>query len=217
MKFQIATVSAGFVLATSALTIPKLVARGDAADMIAQIAPTSTSCAGADDDCRTNEQAAIPLITGMIEHGLNNSGPIAAVLALTAFESQGYKYKKNVSPGRPGQGTSNMQMFKYNLQYAKSIPALQSQVKDIQESETDVNTMNKVRDLVKDDKYNFGSGPWFMATFCADAMDALLVGAGHEGNNVDDGFSKYMSCVGVTLDSERTAFWQRAKQAFGLK
>lgn len=95
-----------------------------------------------------------------------------------------------------------MQMVNYNQEYASSIPELQPKVAGASD--------NDVLALVTPDEYNFGSGPWFLATQCSDSVrQALQAGT-------DDGFRAYMACVGVTAGDDRLAYWTRAKAAFGL-
>lgn len=82
-------------------------------DMVAAIKaimPSSDTCDGATapDDCRTAEQAA-PFVSKSLE-GFS-PGQKAGVLALMGLESVEFKYKHNVFPGRPGQGTANMMMI----------------------------------------------------------------------------------------------------------
>ncbi|KAI1403075.1 hypothetical protein F4819DRAFT_253238 [Hypoxylon fuscum] len=209
MKFQVAT-AAGLLLAGQALAAPLQARDKSAADIVAEIAPDSKTC---DDpkECRTAAQAGPMLVDAMAKYGLDNAGQIAAVIALTAFESVNYKYKHNVSPGRPGQGTCNMQMFNYNLMYAQSIPELKEKVNGVT-ADADDTKKNEVLALVNDDKYNFGSGAWFMTTQCKPEVKEGLAA----GKDLDAGFKAYMECVGVTIDDERQAYWTRAKQAFSL-
>ncbi|KAH8676194.1 hypothetical protein BX600DRAFT_508369 [Xylariales sp. PMI_506] len=179
-----------------------------AESIILQIAPDSASCSDTT-ECRTAAQAAPYLVDAMSQYGVTQVGAIAGVLSLMAFESVSFEYKHNVSPGRPGQGTANMQMFSYNQQYASSIPALASQVSALGSDVTSDDGMNALLALVTPDEYNFGSGPWYLSTFCSDIRDELNAGT-------DAGFSAYMGCVGTTMTSDRQAFWDRAKTAFGL-
>jgi hypothetical protein len=74
---------------------------------IKAIMPTSDTCAGATepDDCRTAEQAA-PFVSKAVAE--LSPGETAGVLALMGLESGSFKYKHNVFPGVPGQGTANM-------------------------------------------------------------------------------------------------------------
>lgn len=181
------------------------------AAIIKQISPASASCAGATPDCRTADQIAPHAMGAMHHYGLSSSREMAAVLALMAFESADFKYKHNVYPGRPGQGTANMQMPQYNLKYAKSIPAVKGKVANIPSVDgLSADKLNEILGYVTPDEYNFGSGAWFLATQCPGSVrDALRA-------NIDNGFNAYMGCVGVDVTPERTAYLTRAKQAFGL-
>lgn len=183
----------------------------DAASIIKQIAPNSVSCAGATADCRTANQIAPHAAHAMAQYGLYSPKEMAAVLALMAFESADFKYKHNVYPGRPGQGTANMQMPNFNLKYAQSIPAVKCKVAGIGSTDgLPAAKLNEILALVTPDEYNFGSGPWFLATQCPGSVRDALKG------NVDEGFKQYMACVGVSVTSERLAYFDRAKQAFHL-
>ncbi|KAI0889418.1 uncharacterized protein GGS22DRAFT_184995 [Annulohypoxylon maeteangense] len=213
MKFQIATVAgllmAGQAIAAPAPSAPLQTRDGKtAAQIVAEIAPDSKTCASST-ECRTADQAGPLLADAMVKYGVYSAGQIAGIIALTAFESVNYKYSHNVSPGRPGQGTSNMQMFNYNLMYAQSISALKGKVSGVDANAADAKK-NEVLALVNTDEYNFGSGPWFFTTQCTkDVQSALAKGD-------DAGFSAYMGCVGVSVTDERKAYWTRAKAAFGL-
>ena len=86
----------------------------DMAAAIQAIMPTSKSCADAEfpDECRTAEQAA-PFISEACAD--LSTGECAATIALMGLESVEMKFKHNVSPGRPGQGTANMMMADVGL------------------------------------------------------------------------------------------------------
>jgi hypothetical protein len=192
------------VLAGVASAAP-VVSRGvstTAADIILAIMPKSASCADTT-ECRTNVQAAPFLIDAMKQYKVFNAAQIAGVLALIAFESVEMRYKHNVSPGRPGQGTSNMQMINFNRMYADSIPAVKAKV-------TASTSDNDVLALLEDDQYNFGSGPWFLTTQCKpDVMTQLTTAT-------DAGFKAYMACVGIPdVPQERLDYWHAALKAFG--
>ncbi|KAI0125551.1 hypothetical protein BJ170DRAFT_684814 [Xylariales sp. AK1849] len=201
---------ASFLLAGNALAAPvnTVITRDDsAAAIIAKIAPASASCSDTT-ECRTAEQAAPFLIAAMAKYQVTTPGEIAGALALMAFESDDFKYKHNISPGRPGQGTANMQMINFNIEYANSIPELATKVTDLGAVASD-DQKNQLLALVEDDEYNFGSGPWFLTTKCANIRSQLATGT-------DAGFAAYMGCVGVSVTDDRNAYWVRAKQAFGL-
>ncbi|OTA91268.1 hypothetical protein M434DRAFT_76505 [Hypoxylon sp. CO27-5] len=182
-----------------------------AASIVLQIAPNSKTCENttATSECRTADQAGPLLADAMVKYKIYSAGQIAGILALTAYESVDYKYKHNVSPGRPGQGTCNMQQFPFNLEYAKSIPELAVKVNGVDENVSD-EKKNEILALVTPDEYNFGSGAWYFTKHCtADVQNALKAGT-------DAGFEAYMGCVGVQLDKDRKDYWDRAKAAFGL-
>ncbi|KAI1425365.1 hypothetical protein F5Y12DRAFT_383060 [Xylaria sp. FL1777] len=206
MKYFTA-ISAGLALAGLTSAMPLVAREKTAAAIIGEIAPTSLSCAETT-ECRTNVQAAPFFITAFSNRTLMYPGQMAAVLALTAFETQDYKYKHNISPGRPGQGTSNMQMVEYNIEYANSIPELQPKVAALGTIDTDAKK-NQLLALVTADEYNFGSGAWYLTKHCPEVVPQLATGT-------DAAFNAYMQCVGVELTSARSAYWTRAKSAFGL-
>ncbi|KAI1661067.1 hypothetical protein F4813DRAFT_273904 [Daldinia decipiens] len=212
MKIQVAS-AAGLLLAGQALAAPRVVHEirdlQTAAAIIAQVAPSTVDCA-AGGECVKSDVIGPLLVQAMLQYGIYNPAQMAGIVALTAFESVEYTFKHNVSPGRPGQGTSNMQMFNFNLKYANSIPELAAQVAGVGEDAPD-DKKNEVLSLVNDNKYNFGSGPWYFTTQCTpDVQEGLKRGD-------DAGFAAYMGCVGITVvDPKRQAYWDAARKAFGL-
>ncbi|TVY90750.1 hypothetical protein LAWI1_G001963 [Lachnellula willkommii] len=186
--------------------------RASAADLLLQIAPTSNTCSGAafPTECATNVQAAPWLIAGMSKYGVTNAHETAAVLALIAFESGDFKYNTNhfPAPGRPGQGTRNLQMASYNLMYAKSIPELASQATAASTSGMSDDQLNAIRALVLPDKYAWASGAWFLTTQCASVRTTIQAGG-------DAAFTAYMGCIGTPVTPDRKAYWDRANAAFG--
>jgi hypothetical protein len=201
------------------------------------IMPSSGSCAGAQfpDECRTADQAA-PFIAKACES--LSTAECAATVALMGLESVDMKFKHNVSPGRPGQGTANMMMPNVSLSSSSPFPSsppfypppqsfpasrwecLTNIAQFVSEYATDLfgaakvagKSPNDVLALVTPDEYNFGSAAWFLTTKCtADVRSSLKTGT-------DAGWIAYNSnCLGVdgTL-SERLAYWNRAKTAFNL-
>lgn len=140
----------------------------------------------------------------MQQYGLYAPGQIAAVLSLIGVESVDLKYKHNISPGRPGQGTSAMLMPENVAKYVASIPELKD---GLAAAGGDV---SKILELVTDDKYNFGAAPWWLTRVCSkDVIEGLVAGT-------DAAFQAYMGCVGVSATDDRLAYWRRAQKAFGL-
>lgn len=196
------------ILAFATLTLAQI----QATPIILAIAPGSKSCAADNKECRTAEQASPFLASAMSRYKLYNVNEMAAVISLMAFESVDFAYKTNQFPGRPGQGTANMQMAEFNLKYAKSIDKVKDKVADISSVDgLSDDKLNEIRALVIDDEYNFASGPWFLTTQCEPSVREQL------RNDIDKGFAAYMSCVGVTVDEDRTAYLERAKKAFNIK
>ncbi|QSZ32695.1 hypothetical protein DSL72_002274 [Monilinia vaccinii-corymbosi] len=198
-------------------TFPKRASQS-AVDILKGIATNAaTNCAGQSfaDECSTVAHSAPFLITAMQQYQVDTAGEIGAVLALMAYETVDFKYNINHSPGRPGQGTRNMQMASYNLQYAQSIPALQAPLAKITTAKTvdglSNDVLNQIRALVLVDDYAWATGAWFLKTVCGpDVSKGLRAGdqAGWEG---------YMKCVGVDgTDSARLAYWTRAKSTMGF-
>ncbi|CAJ2512985.1 Uu.00g011040.m01.CDS01 [Anthostomella pinea] len=217
MKFSSA-MSAGLLVAGTAFASPTpspASTQKTAAQQILEIAPGSASCASTD-ECRTNVQVAPLLIDAFNKTGLYHLGQFAAVLALTAFESGDYKYKRNLQHNDPGQkahwgqGTSNLQTLTYNVKFANSFPELKDKVTAIGSTDTMAGA-NKLLDLLVDDQYNFQSGPWFMKTQCPDAMKALETPS-------DAAWTTYMTCVLGSGDvpQARTDYWTAAKKSFNL-
>lgn len=183
-----------------------------AAPIIEHAAPKSVKCDPKNTECRTAKQAAPYIVKGLYDHGIYDVKEMAAVISLMAFESVDFQYKRNKVPGRPGQGTANMQMAQWNLLYAKSIPELKEKYADVKSVEgLSDDELNAMLDDLIDDKYNFASGPWFLTTQCEPSVREAL------RKDIDKGFEAYMACVDVKVDESRLAALEQAKEAFGLK
>ena len=211
-----------FALATSCAPVsPRASGLTITAAQVLQIAPTSGSCANAPyaDECKTAAQAA-PLVTAAFaQYGVSTLGVAAALLSTMAFESGDFKYQKNhfPAPGRPGQGTRNMQSAAFNVEYAGAIPALQAQVASLTGGAAtgglSADKLNAVRQLVLADPYDFASAAWFFNSQCgAPVKSALQAG----GTPTAAAWQQYVSgCVGTTVTDDRMAYWTRAVAALG--
>jgi len=186
---------------------PLLAARDgqkSAVDLILAALPATASCPADAPECRTAAQAAPFLIEAMQRYELYTYPEIAAVIALVGFESVNFRYKHNIN--NPTQGTSNQMTQRFIVEYAQSIPEIAPQVTAA------AGDAAKLVDILIDDKYNFGSGPWFLHTKCnADVRSALQT-------TPDQGWARYMrECVGVDPNqSGRQEVWASAKKAFGI-
>ncbi|KAI4223442.1 MAG: hypothetical protein LQ349_007432 [Xanthoria aureola] len=172
------------------------------------MAPTSSTCAGAKfaNECKTAAQAAPFINASFKTYGITSAGEAAAIVSLIAFESGDFKYNTNHFPGRPGQGTRNMQMPPFNLEYAKSIPALKE---GLAKAGTDVKAVLAL--LTSNGEYDFGSAAWFMKTKCSEKVrNGLKTGT-------TDAWKLYITeCIGTTVTDDRKAGWEKAAKAMGV-
>lgn len=198
MKFIASAVSIAAMASVAVAQIP-------AAPVLEQICP-NTSCPEGDQECRTAAQAAPWIAQSMLDYEIYNTKAMASVIALMAYESGDFKYKKNLNPDNHGQGTANMQSPSFNLQYAQSIPAL----KDKYAGKTNLSPEELDSMLVDlmDDKYNFASGAWFLKTQCPSQL------AGFESGDAQAAFLAHMGCVGVDMNDKRQAYFDLALKAF---
>jgi hypothetical protein len=189
-------------------------AAGSAEAILLQIAPASSTCAGAEftSECETAGQAAPFLIAAFGKYQITNPYEMAAVASQVAYETSEFKYNINHSPGRAGQGTRNMQRAKWNLLYAKSIPALATQLSAITTASTvdglSDAQLNQIRALVLPDQYSWASAAWFLTTNCASSRPAIQAGG-------QAGFAAYMTCLSTPASSDRQAYYTKAVTAFG--
>ncbi|KAJ1894646.1 hypothetical protein LPJ81_005120, partial [Coemansia sp. IMI 209127] len=92
---------------------------------------------------------------------ISGRGEAVAVIALMAFESDSWLYNVNHYPGTPGQGTRNMQKYKFNSKYAKGLHPADT-TKALGTGAVTDQVMNNVRALVLNDDDSFGSGFWYL-------------------------------------------------------
>jgi hypothetical protein len=179
-----------------------------AADLI-KLAPDTASCAGAAyaDECRTADTAAPAIAISFTNFGVSSFGAQAALVAIMLFESGDFKYNKNhfPAPGRPGQGTRNMQSPEFNEKYAEYMTGCAPcgfTTEGVEKAKSEGPAA--VLELVSDDEWSFGSAAWFLRTQCdASIEDGLASGT-------EAGFKSYIEdCVGTTLTDDRIAGWQK--------
>lgn len=221
MRFAATTAVAVAGLATLASAVPSKPVRFTkreqltAAEIIAKIMPKSTSCDASGsfaDECATNVDAAPYLIQAFQDYELYEPAQIGAVLAVQALESGEFKYNRNhfPEPGRPGQGSRNMQMITYNLLYAQSKDEFKDKLPSGEADSLSDDDKNAVLALVMEAPYQYETGPWFLATQCDQSVRDELA------SDPDAGWASYMACIGVETGEERDAYWNAAKEAFGI-
>ncbi|PFH59874.1 hypothetical protein XA68_11766 [Ophiocordyceps unilateralis] len=193
--------------------LPWTQAKLDLGATIARIDPSTTSCASSG-ECRTAAQAGALLSTSFSRHGVRCRQEAACLTALVLLETDHLKYQHNVYPGRPGQGTANMQMCRFNAEYAASDPVLRKCFPDVLPVGSDPNE-DQCRRVLKcildhEDK-SFDTPAWFWDKKCPDKdARAKLSNGGIEG------CAAYLkSCVGVDgNDQSRVALNRKAYDAF---
>ena len=208
---QYSILSATILLALSALCPVQTAPTGPTCQptitpqQLLAIAPGSATCASGSPECRTAQQAAGPIARSFARYGIYAPHLQAALVSTIVLESGEFKYSRNKVPGRPGQGTRNMQMPPFNLQYAQSLPDIADKVAG--KAPADVLDL-----ILANDDYDFGSAAWYVTSqaACKPALGLL------NGGNGEAAFTSYLTdCLGTTVTSERTAYHMKAMAQFG--
>ena len=154
----------------------------------------------------TATQAAPWISDSFANYGITTLGEAAGIIATIAQESGDCKYARHhFGPIQAGQGTRNMQMPNYNLKYAQSIPAIQSQVAA---ANGDIGKILEI--LLSYGDYDFGSAAWFLTTQCANVRSQLASGS-------ESGWEAYVTCIGADKNDGRLNYWHSATRALGVK
>ena len=104
----------------------------------------------------------------------------------------------------------NMQSPAYNLKYAQSISSLASPLAAIKGTPGSPDYDNDVLGLlISNDVLDFGSGAWYLASQCSDAIRSGLQSRNQAG------FEAYVSeCINTTdQNGGRLEYWKRANAA----
>ena len=169
------------------------------------IGPKTKSCSGRGEECTDAKKAAAFISASFKTYEVTSPGVAAGIIATMMMESGEFQYAKNhfPAPGKPGQGTRNMQSPKFNLEYLKSIKALAPQAAAVGTDAT-----KAVALLIKYGDYDFGSAAWFLKTQCKpDVMKGLESGK-------KEGWTAYCGCIGIPkIEPEREAYWTAAVKA----
>ena len=213
---HITTFIPALALASFTFANPIVQRRDDApvkvtADQLKQIAPKLGDCDRAKpkmEECATAEKAAEYISNSFVTYKITKPAVAAGLIATMSVESGEFQYAHNVSPGRPGQGTRNMQMANLNKEYIDSIedPAFKPE-KDAAGSDPD----KILKALIKYGNYNFGSAAWFFTKKCNPEV-ATALGKGDKA-----GWDQYVQCIGATADDGRVKYWEAAVKALGVK
>jgi hypothetical protein len=173
-----------------------------------KIDPKTASCAdapaAAPGECADATTAAAAISASFAQYGIKTAGEQAALIAIMDFETAGFKYNKNHFPGRPGQGTRNMQMEPFNQKYAA----------DVMPTAAALTGDALTTALNADVNISFGSAAWYLTKGGAACTQAIRDGLA-AGTKV--GWDAYLTtCVGTTAAAERDIPWVAAKTVLGV-
>ncbi|KAJ3844006.1 hypothetical protein F5878DRAFT_574068 [Lentinula raphanica] len=149
------------------------------------------------DECRTAAQALPFVNKRFADYNITTLGEKAALLSLMSFESGGFQFNINHSPGNPGQGTRNLMEFPSHNKTASyiSLSSLPSKLSN--------KTKNAIRAVVLGDGLSFGSAMWFYTQSGATRV-------GQPGPGCLQMPENYITnCVGTTVTDERKQSWLR--------
>jgi hypothetical protein len=194
------------------------------AAQLIQFAPQSVSCnatAEFADECRNATQAAPFINQGFAQFGIDSAGEKAALLSLMAFETNDFQFDRNhfPAPGRPGQGTRNLMMYPFVLDYALDTPSVAAQAQVVSQGKNGTDptvsddTKNAVLALVLVDDLSFASAMWFykrsgpQKTGCA-ANATIVQGL---QSQTRAGWELFItSCIFTTVTDDRASVWENA-------
>ncbi|KAJ2724788.1 hypothetical protein GGI07_001749 [Coemansia sp. Benny D115] len=169
------------------------------------------STASFPDECVPNSRAVAAINNALTKYGITKRSEAVAVISLMAFESGNWLYNINHWPGRPGQGTRNMQMANFNREYAQLLhPAEAAQVISSAADAQSDETSKKLLELVLNDNDSFGSGFWYLATKATGyfaSADKLRDG------NADDFKDYIVNGVNAGWDEGRQTVWNAVNSA----
>ncbi|KAJ4988036.1 hypothetical protein SVAN01_06448 [Stagonosporopsis vannaccii] len=179
------------------------------AEQLIQISPAAASCSGADfpEECVDATTAAAALNKSFDTYGIKTAGEKAALVAYIMFESVNFKYKKNHSPGRPGQGTRMMAMPNYVSEYATAVAGAGA-VATASAVGGDAGLEAVLALANSDDEKSFGSAAWFYSTKCT-----ADVKAGVAAETIEGWHNFLTACIKTDLAEARDTPWVAAKAA----
>ncbi|KAF4589059.1 hypothetical protein GQ602_002948 [Ophiocordyceps camponoti-floridani] len=134
------------------------------------------------------------------------------------LESVNFRFMRNQSPGRAGQGTVNMQMCNFNLKWARelnkdSFPNVTAEINCPEKECKNKATCDQVLDTVLEtERGQFSSLAWFYDTQCNEPLikEALR-------NDVSACSDYLKKCIGVDPNNEdRVSRNDKAFKAFGV-
>ncbi|RDA94951.1 hypothetical protein CP533_0184 [Ophiocordyceps camponoti-saundersi (nom. inval.)] len=174
-------------------------------------------CKAKDKECRNSTSVAPQLEASFKQFNIGCRQEAACLVGLAMLESVNFTFMRNQSPGRPGQGTVNMQQCGFNLKWAKDLKKGSfSDVTSLECADKTCKDADKCNDVLnavlETDQGNFFSLAWFYATQCdkTDIKTKLR-------DNVSSCADYVTECVGTNgTDPERVKRNGQAFEAFGV-
>ena len=186
-------------------------------EQIGNICPQSKSCDRAkDDECATAKNAAKFINMSFDQYQIKSPNVAAALIATMCKESGDFKLAHNVfpAPGRPGQGTRNMQSPDFNKKYLKSIlddTKIEKSDDFKNKAKAAGDDVGKVLEVLNTyGSLDFGSAAWFLSTECKGQIAGLEKGD-------EAGWDAYVTCVGASAGDGRKEIWKKAIEALKAK
>ncbi|KAF2750761.1 hypothetical protein M011DRAFT_523723 [Sporormia fimetaria CBS 119925] len=193
-------------------------------DILDKIAVTGCTADPAG-ECRTNKQAAAPIAASFEKYNIASCGEQAALVSLMLFESDSFKSNKNHFPGRLGQGTRNMQMYDYNVEYARHLygedsnwgPVVENIVRWVKEDEEgkpegyESKHRHTMLELVWGDSTSFASAAWYYNGKCDEAVKTALKAADDDDESAYEAY--LVKCIETEVTEERMKGWKKAVEA----
>lgn len=183
-------------------------------EQLTAIDPNTASCTGAafPAECADASTAAPAISAAFAKYGITEPGVQAALLGIMLYESGSFKFNHNhfPTPGRPGQGTRNMQMAPFNEKYAATLFDADAIAKAKAGAGSQDPTDAVLALINANAEDSFGSAAWYLTTQCPASIQKGL----EDGSSA--GWDAYLvQCVKTTHDAGRDPSWTAAKKVLG--
>ncbi|KAJ2065238.1 hypothetical protein GGI17_000494 [Coemansia sp. S146] len=165
-------------------------------------------------ECATNRDAVIGIDAGIKAYKVTRRGEVVASIAWMLFESGGWKYNINHTPGTIGQGTRCMMMWEFISEYAQSLfpeeyKKLMGASAAKPETATDAIKTSVIK-LVLTNNTSFSAAFWFLVN---KAPTYHNNNAKLRDGNLED-FKEYVTKgIVTTWTAEREKLWNDVNKA----
>ncbi|KAJ2032675.1 eukaryotic translation initiation factor 2-alpha kinase [Coemansia sp. S610] len=165
-------------------------------------------------ECATNREAVIGIDAGIKAYKVTRRGEVVASIAWMLFESGGWKFNINHTPGTKGQGTRCMMMWEFISEYANFLfPDQYKKLMGTSAATPDTASdavKTSVIKLVLTNNASFSAAFWFLVT---KAPTYHNNNAKLRDGNLED-FKEYVTkAIGTTWTAEREKLWNDVNKA----